>query len=166
MTTRIWYLDLTRSVLLKLPYPQRSKYPTFEVPGSKNFQGTVFWNQKPQLLGTWTLWLPSGSLLHVSSSGGGGALLDSSACRGPAGKQQKHGGLLDSFLDPKSTQTIKPRKNSRPKKNAHKKEKTSRKSPPGKGPKDLNTTRVGASIRGTGNRSCDCCGPVLGTWAL
>ena len=52
--------------------PRGSKYPIFEDCGPKCHSRSVFWAQKPQILGTWTLWecqsqdLPlilSGSLL-------------------------------------------------------------------------------------------------------
>ena len=37
--------------------PAGAKYPTFKVFGPKNHEGSgVFWDQKPQILVTWTLW--------------------------------------------------------------------------------------------------------------
>ena len=37
--------------------PRGSKYPIFEVSGPQNHTLNGFWNQKPQMLGTWTLWV-------------------------------------------------------------------------------------------------------------
>ena len=36
---------------------QGSKYPRFEVSGSKNHSLNGFWDQRPSILGTWTLWV-------------------------------------------------------------------------------------------------------------
>ena len=34
-----------------------SKYPIFGVSGSKNHTVNGIWDQRPQMLGTWTLWV-------------------------------------------------------------------------------------------------------------
>ena len=36
--------------------PRGSKYPIFDDSGPKYHRGYGFWNQKPQVFGTWTLW--------------------------------------------------------------------------------------------------------------
>ena len=41
-------------------HPRWSKYRKLEDPGPKNNKWYGFWNQKPQMLGTWTLWGPHG----------------------------------------------------------------------------------------------------------
>ena len=38
-------------------FPRRSKYPIFEVSGSKSHTLNGIWDQRPSILGTWTLWV-------------------------------------------------------------------------------------------------------------
>ena len=40
-----------------IPLPRGSKCPIFKDAGPKNHKWYAFWNQKPQILGTWTLWV-------------------------------------------------------------------------------------------------------------
>ena len=49
--------------------PRSSKYPIFKDSGPKYHEGYGFWNQKAQILGTWTLWesIMGGTLLCLST---------------------------------------------------------------------------------------------------
>ena len=42
-------------MMLLLSIPRGSKYPIFKDSGPKYHQEYGLWNQKPQILGTWTL---------------------------------------------------------------------------------------------------------------
>ena len=44
--SQIWDID-------QIPYPSRSKYPIFEVSGPNNHTLNGFWDQRPEVLGTW-----------------------------------------------------------------------------------------------------------------
>ena len=46
--------DIVRSPQQRIP--GKSKYPIFEVSGSKNHTLNGIWDQRPQIFGTWTLW--------------------------------------------------------------------------------------------------------------
>ena len=55
--------ELIMITLQKIALPRGSKYPIFKVSCPKDHLEYGFWNQKPEVLGTWTLWvLPIGNL--------------------------------------------------------------------------------------------------------